>query len=129
MTSSGAVELEPGAVELEIAEGFVRKNDFHGAWPYILAAAELGNPKANFMVGEAYDEEGRMRTDYAKAAEYYRRAAEGNHSLAMLNLAMLYKTGNGVVQNNQEAARLYARVIKKGGPGSLVAQLMLMCLV
>ena len=132
MASFGAVEhgaVEPGAVEFQTAKNFEKNKDFQGAWPYFLAAAEKGNIEANFVVGEAYDDEGRMPTDYTKAAEHYRRAAEGNHSLAMLNLATLYKTGNGVEQNNHEAARLYIRVIQKGGCGNITARLMLCLLV
>lgn len=42
-------------------------------------------------------------SDYEKAAEYYRKAAEKGHLDAQYNLGIMYETGEGVPQNNAEA--------------------------
>ena len=43
--------------------------------------------------------------DFAKAAKLYRLAAKQNHKKAQYQLGMLYKKGQGVAQDYNEATR------------------------
>ena len=67
-------------------------------------AASLGSPGGNFHLGLAYDgllgrdaaDELPVDVDAAAAARCYERAAKEGHEMAMLNLSLCYKTGDGV---------------------------------
>jgi len=67
-------------------------------------AAALGSAGGNFHLGLAYDgllgrdaaDELPVDRDPAAAARCYERAAERGHEMAMLNLSLSYKTGDGV---------------------------------
>jgi hypothetical protein len=52
--------------------------------------------------------------DYAQAVRWYAQAAEHNHSLAQLNLAMLYGQGLGVVRHEAKSRLWAARAAKLG---------------
>ena len=50
---------------------------------------ETGDPKAMTMLGELYANAMGVKRDYAKAADWYKRAADGGDREAMFALAML----------------------------------------
>ena len=54
-----------------------------------------GDPKAMTMLGELYANAMGVKRDYAKAAEWYRRAADGGDREGMFALAMLRLAGRG----------------------------------
>ena len=74
-------------------------------------AASLGSAGGNFHLGMAYDgligrdaaDELPLEPDPAAAARCYERAAEQGHEMAMLNLSLCYKTGDGVDADMQMA--------------------------
>ena len=76
----------------------------NAAIDHFAEAAKLGSPGGNFHLGLAYDgllgrdaaDELPMEPDPAAAARCYRRAAEKGHAMAMLNLSMSYRQGDGV---------------------------------
>ncbi len=53
--------------------------------------------------------------DYAKAAKYYRIAADLGHTMAQLYYARCCKLGEGVPKNYSEAAKYYRSVAEKTG--------------
>ena len=57
-----------------------------------------------------------MEQDYAKAAEFYRRAAELGNADAQNNLGLLYLYGDGVEQDYAEAAGLFFMAAEQGNP-------------
>ncbi|TGS65846.1 hypothetical protein EN817_26355 [Mesorhizobium sp. M3A.F.Ca.ET.174.01.1.1] len=75
-------------------------------------AALAGNLDAAYRIGERHVKS--PRPDYAEAATWYRRAAEGGHQRAARALASLYFSGNGVAQDADEGAR-WLRVSANGG--------------
>lgn len=98
------------------------------AWDKITFLAEQGNAEAQFMLGVKYNGydfwEGKwineekpnsnshrflLRTpyDYDKAAYWYLKAAEQNHSGAQNNLGNCYMYGRGVEKNIKEAIKWY----------------------
>jgi TPR repeat protein len=73
-----------------------------------LAKALAGDAKAQSNVGFLYELGGPdFPQDFAKAAEWYRKAADQGYLLAVRNLANLYKEGKGVPQDYREAEKWY----------------------
>lgn len=59
--------------------------------------------------------------DFAKAVEWYTKAADAGHIGAMKNLAALYYEGKGVEQNYQKALSLYKRAADAGDVGAMTS--------
>lgn len=59
--------------------------------------------------------------DFAKAVEWYTKAADAGHIGAMKNLAALYYDGKGVEQNYQKALSLYRRAADAGDVGAMTS--------
>ncbi len=64
-----------------------------------MAAAEKGNPEAQFKLGYMYGVGRGVRKDGAEAAKWYRRAATQGHAGAQYNLGATYANGTGVLAN------------------------------
>jgi TPR repeat protein len=83
-----------------------------------LKAAEAGNHDGQFWLGWAYStstvENTGFQRDDRKAAEYFRKAANQNHTMAMFNLAIAYDQGKGLAKDPREAGSLLVQSIKKG---------------
>jgi hypothetical protein len=73
-----------------------------------MGLAEEGDVKAQIYVGQIFERGLGREPDYARAAQWYRRAVESGNPVAQINLAQLYEKGLGVEQNLKEAERLYA---------------------
>ena len=52
--------------------------------------------------------------DYAEAARWYRRAADGDMHIAQLSLGRLYASGHGVAHDPAEATRWYHKAADLG---------------
>lgn len=70
-------------------------------------AAQLGNNKAQFFIGKAFDEGCGVSQDSAEAIRWYRRAALLNNNDARNALGHAYQTGTGVPQDDGKAYRWY----------------------
>jgi TPR repeat protein len=78
---------------------------------------ENNDPKAMTMLGELYANQLGIKRDYAKAAEWYKRAADAGDREAMFALAMLELSGrNGTAANREDGARWLASSAKLGNP-------------
>jgi len=77
---------------------------------------ERNDPKAMTMLGELYANAMGVKHDDAKAAEWYRRAADAGDREGMFALAMLRIAGRGGPVNRDEAAKLLASSAKLGNP-------------
>ena len=71
-------------------------------------AQENGDPKAMTMLGELYANALGVKLDYAKAAEWYKRAADGGDREGMFALAMFRLAGRGGPVIREEAVKLLA---------------------
>jgi hypothetical protein len=77
--------------------------------------AKDGNDRAQVTLGKMYfDGVGGVKQDYAKAAEYFRRAAEQGNSLAEFNYGICLDTGRGVRQDPEQALQWYVKAAEKG---------------
>src|ERR1700730_17782337 len=79
---------------------------------------DTGDPKAMTMLGEVYANAMGVRLDYAKAADWYKRAAAGGDREAMLALAMMRFEGRGGPGNQEESAKLMGSSAKPGSPNA-----------
>src|SRR6266404_4468675 len=79
-------------------------------------AQENGDPKAMTMLGELYANAMGVKRDYATAAEWYKRAADGGDREGMFALAMLRLSRRGGPVNREEAVKLLASSAKLGNP-------------
>ena len=60
-----------------------------------------------------------MKRDYAEAVKWFRKAAEQGDPNGQDDLASMYESGDGVRQNNAEAAaRWYRKAAEQGVPGA-----------
>ena len=85
--------------------------------------AALGDADAQFHLGLMHSSGISGTPDYARAAEWYRKAAEQNHALAQVNLGTMYDSGQGMQEDGREAAILPAlhRVFAVGtGEGRVI---------
>ena len=71
--------------------------------------ATEGDPAAQTYVGEIYEKGLGLSPNYTKAADWYRRAADGGSSRAAVNLGHLYELGLGVPRDTAQAAHWYRK--------------------
>jgi TPR repeat protein len=79
------------------------------------AAAEEGNPDAQFKLGGVYYAgTAVMKKDFAEAAKWFRRAAAQGHAGAQFCLASQLAAGEGVARDYTEAAKWYGLAASQG---------------
>jgi TPR repeat protein len=76
--------------------------------------AEGGDAEAQFGLALRFANGEGDAQDYPQAAQWYRKAADQNHSLAQFNLGMMYALGQGMTQNEGEAVRWIRRAAEQG---------------
>ncbi len=70
--------------------------------------------EAQFLSGLNFASGQGVAQDYVQAAQCYTEAAEQNHALAQLHLAMLYKQGLGVARDEAKSLLWLTRAAKLG---------------
>ncbi len=80
-----------------------------------------GDADAQFILGACEAAVAASPADFARAADWYRRAAEHHHPLAEHNLGVMYAEGQGVDRNPAEAGRWLRRAAAHGDPGAQFA--------
>lgn len=78
--------------------------------------ADLGEARAQWMLGNAYREGAGVQQDYAAAARWYASAAAQNLPEAQMVLGYLYEHGKGVKKSDPEAFRYYQAAAQRGNP-------------
>jgi len=76
--------------------------------------AAQGNPHAQYNLGLAYAQGNGVEKDYAKAAEYYTKAAEQGNVNAEYNLGTLCINGEGIAKDPDVAARWFTKATEQG---------------
>lgn len=77
-------------------------------------AANRGEPGAAFEIGVRYAEGRGVAPDYATAAKWYERAAEGGIVPATFRLGTLYEKGLGLKKDVETARGYYLQAAEKG---------------
>lgn len=82
-------------------------------------AAALGDADALFEIGNRYLDGRGVNSDHAKAAKWYKLAAERDQPLAQYRLGSLYEKGSGVERDLKAAQELYEKSAIKGNANSM----------
>lgn len=106
--------LAPSSFETGMAA--YRGGDFGGARRALEPEADAGNHLAQYYLGYMAQNGLGQPWSNAKAAAYYRRAAEGGVPEAQLALGDLYLRGMGVERDDVIGASWYARAAALGNP-------------
>ena len=92
-------------------------------WQSLLVRARNGDPEAEWEVADRYadgckDKRGKVivRRSAAKAAQWFRRAAEHGSGSAQNNLGIVLGNGNGVRKNIEEALWWLRKAFRAGNP-------------
>ena len=80
---------------------------------YLLAAAQ-GFARAQFNLGQMYEESRSVPQDYLEAAKWFRLAAAQGYAEAQNNLGRLYAEGCGVTQDYVRACMWFNLAAAKG---------------
>ncbi len=76
--------------------------------------ARAGNAAAQFDLGQAYYDGQGVPQNYAKAAEWYRKAAMQRYAVAQGKLGAMYYGGQGVPQNYAKAVKWIRKAAHAG---------------
>jgi TPR repeat protein len=82
------------------------------------AKADKGDAEAQFSLGLQFASGGVTVQDYTKAAHWYLKAANQNHSLAQFNLGLMFAGGQGVAQDEAQALRWIRMAAGQGDAGA-----------
>jgi TPR repeat protein len=77
-------------------------------------AAERGDAKAQFNLGDCYFFGQGIKKDYNEAVQWFRKAAEQGHAKAQLRLGHCYYYGKGIKQNDNEAVQWVLKAAEQG---------------
>lgn len=104
-----------------LARHYFENKEVEKAFPWYMKAAELGDAKAQNMVGRCYREGWGVDKDIFTAFDWYKKAAEQGEATAAYNLAVCYQDGNGITKDVARALYWYEQAAEKG---LIAAQLM-----
>lgn len=78
-------------------------------------AANQGNTKSQFKMGQFHSEGRGVEQNHIKAIYWYERAASKNHLLSLLKLAIIYQDGlHDIEQDHSKALILFKNVANQG---------------
>jgi TPR repeat protein len=99
LVSLGAVAFEPRRAFTEMENVLVLRD--------LRANAELGDPRAQYVVGLLYKNGQGVKADDIEAAAWFRKAAEQGHARAQFQLGAMYEQGIGVPRDDVQAYAWY----------------------
>ena len=83
-------------------------------FPGQVAAAEAGDPRAQFALALIYDTGDGVPHDFPRALSWFRRAAEGGYAVAEAKLGLMYLVGWAVPRDPVAAAGWYRKAAEQG---------------
>src|ERR1700719_2723918 len=96
----------PQDPNVDLVYGAYQRGQYKTAFDLASARAQVGDVKAMTVLGELYANAQGVKRDYAKADDWYKRAADGGDREAMFELAMMRIAGRGGAGDKQEGAKL-----------------------
>ncbi len=105
-----AGELEDGLAALQM-------KDYPLALRLLTAAAQSGQPAAQYHLGQFYRQGQGGDKNYPEAIKWLRLSSAQNHAGAQADLASMYRQGQGTKQDYAEAFRLYRMSAQQGHAG------------
>ncbi|KAI9201847.1 uncharacterized protein BJ171DRAFT_427055 [Polychytrium aggregatum] len=85
---------------------------------YVRMAADNGNPWAQNILGEHYEQGKGVRKDCDEAISWYRQAANQGNADARLNMGRCYRSGIGVQPDSDMAKYWFNMAAEHGSTGS-----------
>ncbi len=101
---------------VETGNIYYSNKEYEKAFSCYKEAAEQGDEKSQYILGEMYYFGYGVDSDFNKAIIWYRKAAEQGHVDAQVNLGWMYLNGYGVAKNDSAAFNWYHRAAVKGLP-------------
>ena len=95
----------PDDPNVDFVYGAYQRGEYKTAFGLAQPRAQAGDTHAMTMLGELYANGLGVKRDYAKAAEWYKKACDGGDREAMLALAMMRLGGFGGTTDRQEAVQ------------------------
>ena len=83
-----------------------------------LPNADYENAEVQFGMGLKFASGKGVVLNYVQAAEWYRKAAEQNHSLAQFNLGMMFAHGQGVARDAVQSRMWLGKAAQQGDAGA-----------
>lgn len=107
LTVAAFLLIAAGVASADTAAGMqaFRNKDYQTAYREWKAAAESGQPEAQFDLGLLYAQGLGVDRDLTEAANWYRKAAEQGNAQAEFALGQMYSRGWGVPRNVTDAMR------------------------
>jgi len=84
-------------------------------------AADQGNAKAQFNLGNCYSHGNGVLQSFEEAVRWYRKAADQGYAKAQYSLGVVYEKGCGVPQSSSEALKWYKKAAAQGTPQAIEA--------
>jgi localization factor PodJL len=127
---SGDAAMETAALPLDAGMEEVDAEDAAGAITFEAApaeagplalreAADAGDPKAMFEIGNRYDAGRGLPSDRAAAAKWYERAAEQGFAPAQYRIGNFYEKGIGVERDATKAKTWYQLAAAQGNASAM----------
>lgn len=91
------------------------RRDYKTALEKFHSAAQQGDAKAQYNLGQIYRNGLGIPRDNAEAVKWYRLAAQQGHAKAQNNLGMMYYSGQGVPRDYVRAHVWFSLAIASGG--------------
>jgi len=88
--------------------------DFKGTFREYKVLAESGDAKAQWYLGQLYENGEGVQINYSEALKWYRKSADQGNYHGQLKLGLMYHNGRGVPQNYEEAANWFRKVAAQG---------------
>jgi TPR repeat protein len=111
----------PGDVEAQYTRGIDHligrcvEKDPEQAVYWFKKAAEQGEPRAQYMLGNAFENgAGGLPQDYAAAAAWYQKAAEQGDAKAQFGLGLLQARGQGIPADDKQAVSWFRKAAEQG---------------
>jgi len=95
--------------------------EYEEAIPLLEASAKGGYEMAQFRLGFCYYYGQGVSKNEAKAAEWYRKAAEQEYDEAQYELGNCYYLGKGVEEDNAKAVEWYLKAAEQGNDEAMMA--------
>jgi TPR repeat protein len=102
------------AGQYEDAEKAYLRGDYKAAYGLFKPMAEQGLPKAQYNLGDMYDNGRGVPQNFAEAMKWYRKAADQGDAPAQYSLGALYYNSRGVPQDYAEAMKWYRKAADQG---------------
>ncbi|ALY52113.1 tetratricopeptide repeat protein [Pseudomonas aeruginosa] len=99
-----------GREQFKAEQGDKRGDELFAEFTRLRQAAETGEPQALFDFGAYFYQQ----QNYASAREWWGKAAAAGMVRAQIQLAMLYRDGDGGPQDKTEAARWFRKAAEQG---------------